>query len=81
MLASPAEATATVGHLHMVLLSFAEYAQIAAGTIGDVFVPQNRQGDVLALRLAVYARSVRLLDAPMASPAVDSHFNVGLTFC
>ena len=39
---------------------------VAARIGGDIFVPQNRQGDVLALQLAMHARPVRLRDPPMA---------------
>ena len=39
---------------------------VAARIGGDVFVPQDHQGDVLALQLAMHACPIRLLDAPMA---------------
>jgi hypothetical protein len=45
---------------------------VAPGIRGDVLVPEDQQGDVLALQLAMHAGPIRLLDAPvtpLAAPA------------
>ena len=45
---------------------------VAAGVGGDVFVPQDQKGDVLALQFAMHAGPVRLLDPPMAAFAAPA---------
>jgi hypothetical protein len=45
---------------------------VAAGVGGDVLVPQDQQGDVLALQLAMHAGPIGLLDAPMATLAAPA---------
>ena len=39
---------------------------VAARVRGDVFVPEDQQGDVLALQFAMHAAPIRLCDPPMA---------------
>ena len=45
---------------------------VAARVVGDVFVPQDQQGDVLALQFAMHAGPIGLLDAPMAALAAPA---------
>ena len=45
---------------------------VAARVRGDVFVPQDQQGDVLALQFAMHAGPIRLLDPPMAAFAAPA---------
>ena len=45
---------------------------IAARVRGDVFVPQDQQGDVLALQFAMHAGPVWFLDPPMAALAAPA---------
>ena len=40
---------------------------VAARVCGDVFVPEDQQGDVLALQFAMHAGPIRLRDPPMAA--------------
>src|SRR6476660_5601665 len=45
---------------------------VAARVRGDVFVPEDQQGDVLALQFATHAGPVRFLDPPMAAFAASA---------
>src|ERR1700759_1260664 len=42
---------------------------VAAGVGGDIFVPQDQEGDVLALEFAMHAGPIRLGDPPVAALA------------
>ena len=45
---------------------------VAARVRGDVFVPEDQQGDVLALQFVMHAGPVRFLDPPMAAFAASA---------
>ena len=45
---------------------------VAAGVGGDIFVPQDQQGDVLALQLAMHGGPIRLGDPPVAALAASA---------
>src|SRR5277367_6029650 len=45
---------------------------VAARVRGDVFVPKDQQGDVLALQFAMHVGPVRFLDPPMAAFAASA---------
>ena len=57
-------------HRHRLLEGSIELAEprvaVAARVRDDVFVPEDQQGDVLALQFAMHAGPIRLCDAPVA---------------
>ena len=63
-------------HRHCLLEGSIELAEprvaVAARVRGDVFVPENQQGDVLALQFAMHAGPIRLCDAPVAPFAASA---------
>ena len=63
-------------HRHRLLEGSIKFAEsrvaVAAGVRGNIFVPQDQQGDVLALQFAMHRGPVRFLDPPMAAFAAPA---------